>query len=67
MIQLFITGGTFDKSYNHIEGSLYFEKTHVPEMLQRSRCHLNLEIETLMMKDSLELNTSHRKKYYKPA
>ena len=62
MIQLFITGGTFDKSYNHIEGSLYFEKTHVPEMLQRSRCHLNLEIETLMMKDSLELNTTHRKK-----
>ena len=52
MIQLFITGGTFDKSYNHIEGSLYFEKTHVPEILQRSRCHLNLEIETLMMKDS---------------
>lgn len=62
MIQLFITGGTFDKSYNHIEGSLYFEKTHVPEMLQRSHCHLNLEIETLMMKDSLELNTTHRKK-----
>ena len=36
MIQIFITGGTFDKSYNHISGDLFFEKTHIPEMLKRN-------------------------------
>ena len=60
MIQIFITGGTFDKSYNYIEGNLYFEETHLPEMLKRSRCQLDLQIQTLMMLDSLELETSHR-------
>lgn len=62
MIQIFITGGTFDKSYDYINGELFFEKTHLPEMLKRSRCQLNVEIETLMMIDSLEMNNSHFKK-----
>ena len=61
MIQIFITGGTFDKSYNYINGELFFEKTHLPEMLKRSRCQLDVEIETLMMIDSLEMNNSHFK------
>ena len=55
MIQILITGGTFDKSYNHIKGDLFFEKTHLPEMLKRSKCRLNVEIKTLMMIDSLEM------------
>jgi L-asparaginase len=54
-IQIFITGGTFDKSYDYIEGALYFEKTHLPEMLKRSRCQLDIQVETLMMMDSLEM------------
>ena len=55
MIQILITGGTFDKSYNHIKGDLFFEKTHLPEMLKRSKCRLNVNIKTLMMIDSLEM------------
>ena len=55
MIQILITGGTFDKSYNHIKGDLFFEKTHLPEMLKRSKCKLNVKIKTLMMIDSLEM------------
>ncbi len=55
MIQIFITGGTFDKSYDSINGQLYFEKTHLPEMLNRIRCTLEIDIQTLMMKDSLEM------------
>ena len=55
MIQIFITGGTFDKSYNHISGDLFFEKTHIPEMLERSKCRLNVNVKTLMMIDSLEM------------
>ena len=55
MIQILITGGTFDKSYNHITGDLFFEKTHIPEMLKRSKCRLNVDVKTLMMIDSLEM------------
>ena len=42
-IQIFITGGTFDKSYDYINGVLYFKETHLPEMLKRSRCQLNID------------------------
>ena len=58
MVQIFITGGTFDKSYNHISGDLFFEKTHIPEMLKRSKSRLNVEVKTLMMIDSLEMTES---------
>ena len=44
MIQIFITGGTFDKSYNYKDGNLFFEKTHLPEMLKRSKSQLDVEI-----------------------
>ena len=54
-IQIFITGGTFDKSYDYINGVLYFKETHLPEMLKRSRCKLNIDFKTLMMIDSLEM------------
>ena len=56
MIKIFITGGTFDKSYNHIDGNLYFKKTHLPEMIKRSKCTLPIEIETILMKDSLDFS-----------
>ena len=55
MIQILITGGTFDKSYNHLKGNLFFKKTHVPEMLTRSKSRLNVNVKTLMMIDSLEM------------
>ena len=60
MIQILITGGTFDKSYNHISGDLFFDKTHVPEMLKRSKCRLNIEVKTLMMIDSLDMTDENR-------
>ena len=56
-IQIFITGGTFDKSYDYINGVLYFKETHLPEMLKRSRCQLNVDFKTLMMIDSLEMKS----------
>ena len=55
MIQILITGGTFDKSYNYLKGDLYFKKTHIPEMLERSKSRLNVNVKTLMMIDSLEM------------
>ena len=62
MIQIFITGGTFDKSYNYKDGNLFFQKTHLPEMLKRSKSQLDVEIKTLMMIDSLEIKPSDIKK-----
>ena len=52
MIELIVTGGTFDKTYDHIQGKLYFNQTH---MLERSRCTLPINITPLFLKDSLEL------------
>jgi len=54
-IKIFVTGGTFDKEYNEINGELYFKKTHLHEMLELGRSQLKVEIETLMMKDSLDM------------
>ena len=53
-IEVFITGGTFDKEYNELNGSLYFKETHLHEMLDLGRSRLSLSIQTLMMKDSLD-------------
>lgn len=60
-LRLFVTGGTFDKEYNEIKGELYFRTTHIPEMLRLGRCELEVEIETLMMIDSLDMNDGHRR------
>lgn len=60
MIQIFITGGTFDKEYNFVTGKLYFQDSNLPEMLERGRCTLDVNIRTLMMVDSLELTDLDR-------
>ena len=65
MIKILITGGTFDKCYNHISGDLFFEKTHIPEMLERSKCRLNVDVKTLMMIDSLEMTKNDIEKIIK--
>ena len=59
-IRLFATGGTFDKEYDEINGRLFFKDSHVREMLSLARCRLPLELETLMMVDSLELSDRDR-------
>lgn len=60
MIQVFVTGGTFDKEYNFTNGELYFKDTHLPEMFKRGRCTLPIDIKTLMMVDSLEMTDADR-------
>lgn len=60
-IRIFITGGTFDKEYNELTGQLYFKDTHLPEMLTLGRCSVDVEMQTLLMIDSLDMNEEHRK------
>ena len=59
-IRIFVTGGTFDKDYNEIAGELFFDQTHLPDMLKLGRCHLDVQVETLMMIDSLEMTDDDR-------
>ena len=61
-IKIFVTGGTFDKEYNELNGELYFKKTHLHEMLALGRSQLKVDIQTIMMKDSLEMSNDDRNK-----
>ncbi len=58
-IKIFVTGGTFDKSYDEINGQLFFNATHLPEILKMGRCTIPVEIKTLMMIDSLFMTEEH--------
>jgi len=60
MIKLIVTGGTIDKRYNELNGELYFPETHLPVMLQQSRCKLDIELQSLMLKDSLGMTETDR-------
>lgn len=59
-IRIFITGGTFDKEYNEITGQLYFNDTHMHDLLEMGRSKVSVEIRTLMMIDSLEMTDEDR-------
>lgn len=59
-IQILITGGTFDKEYNELTGSLYFRDTHLKEMLTQGRSQLNVSIRSLMLIDSLDMTDHDR-------
>lgn len=59
-IRIFITGGTFDKEYNMLNGELYFKDTHLHDLLEMGRNTVPVEIRTLMMVDSLEMTDEDR-------
>ncbi len=60
MIQIFVTGGTFDKEYNYITGELFFKDSHLTKMLERGRCTIDVDVKTLMMIDSLKMTDAER-------
>ena len=60
MIRIFVTGGTFDKTYDEIRGALSFRDTHLHEMLRLGRSRVEVSIRTLMMIDSLQMTDSDR-------
>ena len=59
-IRIFITGGTFDKEYNELNGQLYFKDTHMADLLQMGRSQVPVVTRTLMMIDSLEMTAEDR-------
>ena len=60
MIGIFVTGGTFDKTYDEIAGRLAFAGTHLDEMLRLGRARLPIRVRTLMMIDSLDIGDTER-------
>ena len=59
-IRIFVTGGTFDKTYNELTGELFFKDSHLPEMLKLGRSNLEVQVRTLMMIDSLHMTDDDR-------
>ena len=59
-IRILVTGGTFDKEYNELNGELFFKDTHVSEMLKLGRSRIDVDIRTLMMIDSLDMTEADR-------
>lgn len=54
------TGGTFDKHYNPITGSLGFADSHLHEIAARMRLVAPVTLEVLMLIDSLDMLDHHR-------
>ncbi|MBI4351594.1 MAG: asparaginase [Elusimicrobia bacterium] len=61
-VRLLITGGTFDKEYNELNGELFFRGTHLHEMLKLGRSRVPVKAATLLMMDSLFMTAAHRRK-----
>lgn len=61
-VRVFVTGGTFDKEYEELTGTLSFRRTHVPEMLKLGRNRVGARVTTLMMKDSLFMTAADRRR-----
>jgi L-asparaginase len=59
-LRIIVTGGTFDKHYDEIKGSLTFKDTHLPEILKFVRCSVPIEVELNQLIDSLDMHTANR-------
>lgn len=61
-IRIIVTGGTFDKSYDEIKGTLTFRDSHLPSILEQMRLTLTPEIEINQLVDSLDMQEGNRLK-----
>jgi len=61
-IRIFVTGGTFDKEYNELTGTLFFTRTHVPALLRQGRCRAPVRVTPLMLIDSLDMTGADRQR-----
>ena len=64
-IKLLITGGTIDKQYDELTGELIFTQSGVENMLAQGRAKLDISPETIMLKDSLDMDDNDRQQILK--
>ncbi len=59
-IRIIVTGGTFDKKYDEIEGVLTFKETQLPQILKQVRVTVPIVCETSQLIDSLHMTDDDR-------
>lgn len=59
-LHILATGGTFDKQYDPVNGTLGFQATHLPELLRQARCQIEHQVSTVLLKDSLDMHDDDR-------
>ena len=59
-IRIFPTGGTFDKVYFDASSEFHIGEPMVPAMLEEANVSFDYNIESLLKKDSLEMNDADR-------
>ena len=58
-MRVIATGGTFDKTYDPLSGTLIFSESCVPELLTQARLANDICFEALFALDSLDANIHH--------
>ena len=59
-LRIIATGGTFDKTYDPVKGSLGFSGSQLPQVLSDARIAGAVVCEIAMQIDSLDMQDSHR-------
>lgn len=59
-IRIIVTGGTFDKRYDEIEGALTFQESHLPDILRQVRVTVSVSVEINQLIDSLHMTPQDR-------
>ena len=59
-IKVFTCGGTFEKVYDPIAGTLGFQKSSIPDLVKKSRLTIKIDFEPLFFKDSLDMTHDDR-------
>jgi L-asparaginase len=59
-LRIIATGGTFDKHYNELNGTLGFADSHLPAAIARARITAPVELELLPLLDSVDLGDADR-------
>lgn len=60
MIRILTTGGTFDKIYFDAKSEFQIGDSEIPEMLHEANVTLDVAVESLLRKDSLEMTDGDR-------
>jgi len=61
-LRIIATGGTFDKHYDEITGTLGFSASHLPHVIKRSRMVPPPVLEQLPFMDSLDMHAPDRQR-----
>jgi L-asparaginase len=61
-LRIIATGGTFDKHYDELSGTLGFADSHLPAVLARTRMTIPVELEQLPLLDSLDMKDADRER-----